>query len=66
MAGVALLLPGVTVGVITVALPEAESIMIEKQEATNPLDAFPGVEMRHDEAKGAAMVGGERCAILGS
>jgi hypothetical protein len=52
--------------VITVALPEAESIMIEKQEATNPLDAFPGVEMRHDEAKGAAMVGGERCAILGS
>jgi hypothetical protein len=48
VAGVALLFPGVAVGVVAVALPEAELVVIEKCETPNPLDAFPCVEMRDD------------------
>ena len=38
--------------------------VVEKDEAADPLNAFPGIEMRNDEAQGAAMLGGERLAVM--
>jgi hypothetical protein len=63
-AGVSLLFPGVAVGVVAVAFPETELMVVEEREAANPLDGFPGVEMRNDQAAGAAVFGGERLAIM--
>lgn len=54
LAGVALLFPRVTVGVIAVSLPEAETIVIEKHETADPFHAFPGVQMGNDQADGTA------------
>ena len=50
---------------IAVAFPEAEAIFAEKQEAADPLDGFPGIKMRDDEAKRATMLGAERFAVVG-
>jgi hypothetical protein len=47
-ARVALLFPRIAVGVIAVAFPEAEAIVVEKLEAANPFNAFPSVEMGND------------------
>jgi len=63
-SGVALFLPGVAVGVIAVAFPEAETFFIEEHEAAHPFDAFPGVEMRDDQADRAAVLGGERDTVV--
>src|SRR5438552_13476580 len=62
--GVALLLPGVAIGMIAVALPETEAVVVEQREAADPLDAFPGVEMRNDQAQRCAMFGRERLTIV--
>jgi hypothetical protein len=47
-SGVALLFPGVAIGVVAVALPEAEAVSIEQHETARPLDTFPGIEMGND------------------
>ena len=57
-------MPGVAEGVVAVAFPEAKLIVVEKCEAANPLDGFPGIKMGDDEAAGAAVLGGERLAIV--
>ena len=49
---------------IAVALPETEAVVVEQREAADPLDAFPGVEMRNDQAQRCAMFGRERLAIV--
>jgi hypothetical protein len=49
-AGVTLLFPGVAVGVVAVAFPETKAVVVEELEAADPFDAFPGVQMRDDEA----------------
>ncbi len=49
---------------VAVAFPEAESVVVEKDESAYPLDAFPSIEMRNDEAKRAAMLAGERLAVM--
>ncbi len=43
-----LLFPWVAVGVVAVALPEAESVVVQQHKAADPLHALPGIEMRHD------------------
>lgn len=43
---------------IAIAFPETEAVLIEQHETAHPFHAFPGVEMRHDEAHWAAMVPG--------
>jgi hypothetical protein len=63
-AGVALFFPGVAVGVVAVAFPEAQAVVVQKHEAAHLLHTFPGVEMRHHKAHGAAVFTGERLAIM--
>src|ERR1700722_10275869 len=63
-ARVALLFPGVAVGVITVTFPEAEAVVVEKHEAAHPFDAFPSIEMWNDQAQWAAVLTSERFAIV--
>ena len=64
LAGIALLFPGVTVGVIAVALPETELVVVEKLKAADPFDTFPGVQMRDDQTQRAAVLGGEGFTIV--
>ena len=56
--------PGVAVGVVAVAFPEAKAVVVEEHETANPFDAFPGVKVRDDESKRAAVIGGEGFAIV--
>jgi len=50
--------------VVAVAFPEAETVFIEEHETANPLDGFPCVEMRNNEAERAAVFGGEWLAVM--
>ena len=52
LLGEALFLPRVRVVVVAVALPEAELVVVEELEATDPLAALPEVALR-DDAGGA-------------
>src|SRR5580700_3672132 len=61
---VALLFERVAVSVVAVLLPETRGVLRHKFQAAHPLDAFPSVEMRHYEADGVAMLGGERFAVV--
>src|SRR5271169_944386 len=63
-AGVALLFPRIAVGVIAVAFPEAEAVVVEQHETSDPLDAFPCVELRDDEAQRAAVLASKRLAVM--
>src|ERR1700751_5280115 len=63
-AGVALFFPRGPVGMVAVAFPEAETVFVEQNKTAHPLDAFPGVEVRNDEADRAAVLGSERNAIV--
>lgn len=49
---------------VAIAFPETQAIVVEEHEAADPLDAFPGVEMRNDEAERAAVIGAERLAVM--
>ena len=49
---------------IAVAFPETEAFFVQQHEAANPFDTFPGVKVRHDEAKRPAVFGGKRYAIV--
>ena len=48
-SGIALLAPRVAVGVVAVALPEAQPVVVQQQEPSHPFHALPTIEMRHDE-----------------
>lgn len=61
---IAFLFPRVTVSVVAVALPETEAVVIQEHEAADPLDAFPGVEMRNDKAQRAAVFACKRLAVM--
>src|SRR5580658_2938539 len=64
VAGVALLLPRVTVVVIAVGLPEARHVMIEQLEPPHPLGALPEVQVRDEQPRRAAVLGSERAAAV--
>jgi len=55
---------GVAVEVVAVLLPETGLVVVHEFEAADPFDAFPGVEMRHDEAQWVAVIGGEGFAVV--
>src|SRR6266404_7826418 len=61
---VPLLLPRITVHVISVLLPESRRILIEKFKSTNPLHRFPPIQMRHNQPRRITMVRTERLAIM--
>src|SRR5580693_517341 len=63
-AGVALLFPRIAVGVIAVAFPEAEAVVVEELKPAHPLHTFPGIEMRDDEAQRTAMFGRQGFAVM--
>ena len=54
----------VAVEVVAVLLPETGLVVVHEFEAADPFDAFPGVQMGHDEAQRVAVIGGERFAIV--
>src|SRR5438034_10760091 len=56
-SGVALLFPRIAADVVTVLLPEARAVLRDELEATQPLGALPEVDVRHDQAAGAAVLG---------
>src|SRR5260221_6504127 len=57
--------PGVRVVVIPVPLPEAELIVVEELEATDPLGALPEIALRYEEAERVAVLALERLAAEG-
>src|SRR5216684_98577 len=63
-ARVPLLLPRITVRVISVALPEAQPVVIQHHESAHPLHAFPRIEVRHDQPQWPSMFRCQRLAIV--
>src|SRR5580765_5340282 len=57
--------PGVRVVVVAVPFPEAELIVVEELEATDPLCALPEVTLRYEEAERVAVLALERLAAEG-
>src|SRR3954468_22872308 len=64
VALVALLPPRVTAVVVAVGLPEAGLVVVEDLQSPHPLGALPEVEMRNQEARGAAVLGSQRLALV--
>src|SRR5215216_2102479 len=62
---VALLAPRVTVVVVAQGLPEARLVVVEQPEPPDPLGALPEVEVRDEQAGGAAVFRFERGAVVG-
>src|SRR6266436_9755828 len=65
VARVALFLPWVSVVVVAVCLPEAGLVARLEPEAPYPLGALPEVVLRDEHARGAAVLGRERFALVG-
>src|SRR5579864_3543375 len=59
-----LFLPRIAVHVVAVALPETRLIVIQKLDACYPLRALPGVELRHDQSRGTAVLGGDGLPVV--
>src|SRR5262245_30633864 len=64
IATVALLLPGVSVVVVAVGLPKAGPVVVAQLEPAHPLGALPEVEVRDEQAGGAAVFGRDRLALV--
>src|SRR6185436_19413944 len=62
---VPLLAPGVAALVVPELLPEPEVVLDRQREAPDPLRALPEVQVRHQEAGGAAVLGIQRLALVG-
>src|SRR5688572_20248566 len=60
---VPLFAPGVAVEVVAVLLPEAGLVVLHHREAAHPLRALPEVEVRHEQTRGAAVLGIEVLAV---
>src|SRR3954469_15958219 len=63
VAPVALLTPGVPVVVVAEPLPEAHLVARHHLDAAHPLGALPEVEVGHEQARRAAVLGLERLAV---
>jgi len=61
---IALLFPGISVSVIPVPLPKAETIVIEEHETADPFRTFPCVEMRDNQTERTTMVGSKRFPVM--
>src|SRR2546422_10929284 len=62
---VALLFPRVATPVIAERFPEAQLVVIHQAKSSEPLGALPEIQMRHHQSRRAAMLRGERLAIVG-
>src|SRR5687768_11054456 len=60
---VALFLPRVPVGVVPVHLPEPWLVVLHETEPAYPFGGLPEIEVRHQEARWAAVLGRERFAV---
>src|SRR3954468_15621752 len=56
--------PGVAAHVVAALLPEARLVLCEEANALDPLGRLPGVELRDDEADGAAVLGRDGRAVV--
>src|SRR5262245_6825010 len=63
-ACVALFSPWVPIHVIAVGLPETRLIRITQAEAAPPLGALPEVQVRHQQPRGAAVLGLKWPAVI--
>ena len=61
---VALLAPGVAIIVVAERLPETGLVLAYQPKAPHPLGALPEVEVGDEQARRAAVLGGERLAIV--
>ena len=59
---IALLAPRISVHVIAAQLPEAGLVALGELQSVHPLRRLPEVEVRHQQARGAAVIGLERLA----
>src|SRR2546422_29394 len=64
IAAIALFLPWIPVVVVAERLPESGTVLVHESQAAHPLGALPEVEMRHDDSRGAAVLGRERLAVV--
>src|SRR5215207_8968416 len=60
---VALLEPWIAAVVVAVALPEPLHVVVEQLDPGDPLGRLPEVQVRHQHAHGAAVLGRERLAV---
>src|SRR4051812_16192086 len=60
---IALLEPGIAAVVVAVALPETRLVVVEHAQTGDELSALPEVEMRHEQARRAAVLAFERFAV---
>src|SRR5947209_572152 len=49
---------------VAALFPEASLVLFEEAHALDPLGGFPGVELRDDQADGAAVFGRNRLAVV--
>src|SRR5919107_5875211 len=56
--------PGVAAHVVAALLPEAGLVLGEEADALDPLGGLPRVELRDDEADGAAVLGRDGLAVV--
>ena len=60
----ALFSPGISVDVISIALPEPRHFMVQKLQRAQPLDRLPRIKMGHNQPDGKPMIGRERLAVV--
>src|SRR5262249_37515062 len=61
---VPLLFPGVAIVVVTQRLPETTLILFHESQSSQPLRAFPKIEVRHEEPGRTTMLGRNRRALI--
>src|SRR3989442_10943694 len=65
VAPVPLFPPWIAEQVVAVRLPEPRLVLVSQAEASYPLRALPEVEVRHEQPRGAAVLGLERLPVVG-
>src|SRR4051794_18958407 len=64
VALITLLKPGIPAVVVAERLPEAELVLLHEMQAAHPLRALPEIEVRHEQASRAAVLGFEIVAVV--
>src|SRR5689334_17891336 len=64
VAPVPLLAPRITVDVVAVRLPEPRLLLLVEPDLLDPLGALPEIEMRHEHAGRAAVLGRQGLAVV--
>src|SRR5687767_8841012 len=64
ITSVSLFTPGIPVVVISERFPEAGGVSFHEAQLSHPLRAPPEVQVRNEQARGTAVLGGEWAAIV--